>query len=114
LLWESDIMVHNAIVAPSGEREALGVVLIEAGAMGLPVVSCRVGGIPEAVADGDTGLLADEGDLAGLAERVAMLASDPGLRHKMGLAAMRRARREFDSAFLATKLETVYDRILAK
>jgi glycosyltransferase involved in cell wall biosynthesis len=111
LLWSSDLMVHNAIVAPDGGRECLGVALIEAQAVGIPVVSCKVGGIPEAVADGQTGLLVEEGDQEAMADAIMRLAADPALRCDMALAGMRRARDRFDSAKLAAQLESVYDAI---
>ncbi|MBN1671902.1 MAG: glycosyltransferase family 4 protein [Kiritimatiellae bacterium] len=114
LLSESDIMVHNAVVARDGARESLGVSLMEAGAMGLPVVSCRVGGIPEVVADGETGILCEPGDPAGMAESIRLLSRDPERRCRMGLAAMRRVRELFDSRRLAGQLEAVYDGIRAE
>jgi len=112
LRWNSDILVHHAVVAPDGGRECLGVALLEAQAVGIPVVSCRVGGIPEAVADGETAFLVEEGDLEGMAKRILLLCGNPAQRSAMGLAGMRRARSEFDSTRLARSLGDVYDRIL--
>lgn len=114
LMAKADLMVHNAVVAPDGGREALGVALIEAQAMGLPVVSCRVGGIPEVVADGETGRLVEEGDLDGLAGEILVLARDGDLRLAMGTAAMRRARTVFDSARLAAATEELYDELTGR
>ena len=111
-LAEADLMVHNAVVAPDGSRESLGVALMEAGAIGLPVVSCRVGGIPEVVVNGETGLLREEGDLEGLVESVVRLSEDGDLRREMGLAAMRRVRRVFDSRRLASVMEDLYDSLV--
>lgn len=108
-LWQSDIMVHNAVIARNGGRETLGVTLLEAQALGIPVVSCKVGGIPEAVADGETGYLVEPGDPTALADKIMLLADDPPLRHKMSLAGMRRVREHFDSSKLAMTLEAVYD-----
>lgn len=112
LMLEADMLVHNAIVAPDGGREALGVVLIEAGAMGLPVVSCKVGGIPEVVVDRETGMLVEESDMEGMVERIIALARDPELRFRMGVAAMKRARTIFDSARLAERIEELYDNLV--
>jgi glycosyltransferase involved in cell wall biosynthesis len=111
LLIAADIMVLNAVIAPSGEREALGVSLIEGSALGLPVVSCRVGGIPEIVTDGETGFLVAAGDATALAERILQLARDPDLRLQLGAAAMARARQRFSSERLAAQLEAFYDRV---
>lgn len=109
LLWNSDIMVHNAVVAPDGGRECLGVALIEAQAVGIPVVSCKVGGIPEAVVDGSTALLVKEGDMEAIADRIVHLVTNVSLRHEMAMAGMLHVRSHFDSARLARLLEATYD-----
>ncbi len=64
-------------------------------ACGLPVVSTRHAGIPEAVTDGGNGFLVDEGDSAAMGARLVELASDPGLRLRMGEAGWQQARRRF-------------------
>lgn len=113
LMGEADLMVHNAVVAPDGGREALGVVLVEAAAMGLPVVSCRVGGIPEVIVDGKTGFLVEPGDLEELATQAMALARNRELRIRMGMKAMERARTVFDSARLSSRMEELYDAVVA-
>lgn len=65
--------------------ETFGVSAIEAQAMGIPVVASRVGGVPEAVIDGITGLLVKPGDPMALAEALERLILDPELRKKMGI-----------------------------
>jgi colanic acid/amylovoran biosynthesis glycosyltransferase len=112
LMKDADLMVHNAVVAPDGGREALGVVLIEAAAMGLPVVSCRVGGIPEVVLNGETGLLVEQGDLEGMANNALRLAQNRELRIQMGMKAMRHARTVFDTARLSELMEDLYDTLI--
>lgn len=64
--------------------EPFGIVLLEAMAAGLPVVASRVGGIPEVVVDGETGLLVEPGNPEDLASALLRLASDPDLRARMG------------------------------
>jgi len=113
LVWHSDVMVHNAVVMPNGARESLGVSLMEGGSAGLPVVSCRVGGIPEVVTDGETGFLVETLDLDGMAEKIMLLAGDAELRCRMGIAAVDYIRTKFDSERLAQQLEEVYDQVLA-
>ncbi len=66
--------------------EGFGLVFLEAGAYGLPVVATRTGGVPEAVQDGVTGLLADAEDSEGLARALLHLLTEPGLRRELGCA----------------------------
>jgi glycosyltransferase involved in cell wall biosynthesis len=84
----------DAFFLPSA-FEALGTVLLDAMARGLPVVATRVGGIPEVVRDGVEGLLADPGDDAGLAEALRRLKDEPELAARLGSAGRRRAE-DFD------------------
>jgi 2-deoxystreptamine N-acetyl-D-glucosaminyltransferase/2-deoxystreptamine glucosyltransferase len=78
----------DAFVLPS-HYEELGSALVEAMAAGLPVVANRVGGIPDLVVDGETGLLADRGDVEGLAAALKRVLGDADLA--AGLAARSRA-----------------------
>lgn len=71
--------------------EGLGSTLLDAMHFGLPVVASRVGGIPEIVIEGETGLLVPPGDARSLAENVARLAADPVLRQQMAAAGRSRA-----------------------
>jgi O-antigen/teichoic acid export membrane protein len=66
--------------------EGFGLVYLEAGAYGLPVVASRSGGVSEAVKDCVTGLLADEGDVEGTAGAILRLLRDGGLRRRLGEA----------------------------
>ena len=96
LLGQADIFVHHAIVDPiSGDEEGLPVAILEAMAAGIPVVATRHAGIPEAVADGETGLLSAEGDSAAMAQNLLRLSRDASLRRACGEAAWARARQRF-------------------
>jgi glycosyltransferase involved in cell wall biosynthesis len=75
----------DAFILPSA-NEGTPVTAIEALAAGRPVVATRVGGVPDVVRDGENGFLVEVGDVAALAERLARLADDPGLREHMGRA----------------------------
>jgi len=66
--------------------EGFGLVYLEAGAYGLPVVATRIGGVPDAVKDGETGLLVDPGDVAGVADALLRLLTEPDLAIQMGRA----------------------------
>lgn len=72
--------------------EGFGLVAIEAGAAGLPVLAHRSGGIPEAVLHGQTGLLAGPGNRASLTDALARLINDADLRQRLGEAGKVRAR----------------------
>lgn len=102
----------QVFVLPSYE-EGLPVSLLEAMAVGLPVVSTPVGGIPEAIIDGVNGFLIPPGDVESLTERLLALVADPALRYRMARANRERIAREFDVsqfiARLADHLEVVMD-----
>jgi glycosyltransferase involved in cell wall biosynthesis len=66
--------------------EGFGLVYLEAGAYGLPVVATRSGGVPDAVKDGETGLLADSGDVEGIANALLRLLTEPELAIQMARA----------------------------
>jgi len=91
LLAASDLLVH----ATAG-WEGMGLSLLEAMAAGLPVVASRVGGVAEAVEDGETGLLVPPGSPAALAQALLRLLTDPATRAAMGARGRRRAIERFD------------------
>jgi len=71
--------------------EGFGLVYLEAGSHGLPIVAHAIGGVPEAVIDGETGLLVRPEDPAGLTAAFARLINDPALRQRLGQAGRARA-----------------------
>lgn len=96
LLAQSDIFTqHNIRGELSRQEEAFGVSLLEAMAAGLPVVATHSGGVPEFVADGETGVLIAPGDVEGQADALLALARDHGLRARMGQAGRARAAERF-------------------
>lgn len=96
LMSKADIFLQHSMTDPeSGNEEGLPVAILEAMANSLPVVSTRHAGIPEAVLDGFTGYLVDEGDTLEMGERIVMLALDPHLRQRMGEDGWRRVKDNF-------------------
>jgi glycogen synthase len=95
---EVPALINSATImlVPSRWREALGQVAIEAAQMARPVVAARVGGLPEVVLHGETGLLFEREDSQGLAEAIAALLDQPGLAEQLGRAARQRAQTLFD------------------
>jgi glycosyltransferase involved in cell wall biosynthesis len=75
--------------------ESFGVALLEAGAYGLPVVASRVGGIPEIVTDGETGLLVPPEDPAALSDALERVLSDPERARRLGDNLRRRVVADF-------------------
>jgi glycosyltransferase involved in cell wall biosynthesis len=86
----------DVFVLPT-HADCLGVVLMEAAAAGLPVVTTRVGGVGEAVRDGETGLLVPAGDVRRLRSVLDVLVHDARQRERMGRAGFALARRSFDA-----------------
>ena len=101
----------DAFVLPSG-NEGTPVTTIEALAAGKPVVATRVGGVPDVVRDGEDGFLVDPGDIASLAERLATLAQDDGLRDRMGEAGRARVVPRYAVARLVDDIDRLYRSLL--
>jgi colanic acid/amylovoran biosynthesis glycosyltransferase len=88
--------------------EGVPVVLMEAMAMGLPVVSTRITGIPELIEDGVGGLLVAPGRPDELADRLESLLNDPALRRELGIRGREAVLREFDAERSATQLYKLF------
>jgi glycosyltransferase involved in cell wall biosynthesis len=96
MLASADLFLQHSVVdEETGDEEGLPVALLEAMAVGLPVVATRHGGIPEAVEHGATGALVAEGDVVDMAAQMVRLAMDRDLRVRLGHAAWERARERF-------------------
>jgi len=96
LYMQAQIFVLPSVVAGDGDHDGLPNVLLEAGAMSLPVVSTAVGAIPEYVTDGENGFLVPPRNAEQLADRIETLLGDAGLRGRMGAAGRKRVAAEFD------------------
>jgi glycosyltransferase involved in cell wall biosynthesis len=95
-------------------REGFGLVLIEAGAVGLPVVASRIYGITDAVAEGETGLLHRPGDVTDLVGKLEVLIRDPSLHRALGEAGRRRALLMFNAELVTTAMADFLQRLLAE
>ncbi len=98
------------IVAMPSLQEGLGVAALEAMAAGRPVVASRVGGLAEAVVHEETGLLVPPADPGALAAALARLATDPGLRARLGAGGATRVRARFTAARMAEGTLACYRR----
>ena len=110
-LAEADIFVINSRTVPPRISEAFGIAVLEAMEASLPVIGTRHGGIPESVIDGETGLLIDERDTAGLQAAIEQLARDPARRDAMGAAGRRRVETEFEIGACTERLLAFYEEV---
>jgi glycosyltransferase involved in cell wall biosynthesis len=100
----------DVAVAPS-RREAFGVAAVELMAMGVPVVATTVGGLPELIEDGRTGLLVPAGDVSGIADAVQRLQGDETLRDSIRQASLVKAQ-SYRSDKQARQVEQLYQRVM--
>jgi glycosyltransferase involved in cell wall biosynthesis len=96
LVRRAAVFVQHSVTAPNGDTEGLPGAICEAMAAALPVISTRHSGIPEAVVEGETGLLVAEGDAEGMGAALIALLRDPARAAAMGAAGRRRALDRFD------------------
>jgi glycosyltransferase involved in cell wall biosynthesis len=104
LVQRAAVFVLPSVVTPQGDRDGIPVALMEAMALGTPVVSTAVSGIPELVEDGVTGLLVAPGDALALADRIDRLLHDQATAAALTARARTRIERDFDVAKEAERL----------
>ncbi|MFM1746579.1 MAG: hypothetical protein RLZZ188_245 [Verrucomicrobiota bacterium] len=97
----------------TSDSESFCLGILEAMFLGVPSVSTSVGGVPEVVAHGSTGLLAPAGDVEALARSLGALLDDADRRRAMGQAARRRAGELFSAESVVPRYEELYARVLA-
>jgi len=112
-LDKARVLCGPSVTLPDGQSEAFGIVFLEAQSMGVPVVSFRHGGIPETMREGVTGLLADEGDVKGLADHLLKFLSDDSFWRDSRQQGMQWVRANFDNAVQVAKLEVIYRRTIS-
>jgi glycosyltransferase involved in cell wall biosynthesis len=110
----ADLLVAADIFVLSTRSEGLPLSILEAMSAGLPVVASRVGGIPELVVDGETGLLVPPGDPSSLATAIERLMEEPALRDRLGAAGRARVEELFDLGRCRREHLELYRRELAR
>jgi glycosyltransferase involved in cell wall biosynthesis len=105
---------RNSVVVVPSRGEGFGMVALEAAERGRAAIVSDVGGLPEIVADGVTGIVVPPGDVDALAAAIVALASDPGRVRALGAAARARALTAFSDERTAEGVEAVYREALAR
>lgn len=108
---ESLLGAFDVFVLPS-LTEGIPVALLEAAAAGLPAVASNVGGVPEVIADGETGLLVPPADCEALAGAIRQLHDDSELARRLGAAAQARVAREFSREAQALRYREVFSHLV--
>ena len=108
----SHIFLHPSVLANDGNQEGQGVVLVEAQAVGMPVLATKHGAFPETVKDGSGGFLVPERDVESLAEKLAFLVDNPQLWPEIGQNGRKHAELNYDINVLNKKLEKLYIKLI--
>lgn len=112
-LVEEVLVGADLFLLPS-ETESFGLSALEAMACEVPVIATRTGGIPEVVADGETGYLCAVGDVEGMAAAAQTLLKDEDLRRSMGAASRRRATESFSQEAVVERYHVIYERVTGR
>jgi glycosyltransferase involved in cell wall biosynthesis len=107
------LIAMSDVVVSASHYESFGRVVLEASALGRPVVATAVGGTPEIVIDGETGLLVPAADPAGLARAVLRLLNDPEFAQRLGAAGRAFVRQRYSLESQATALAALYQEAVA-
>ena len=113
--WQMDVeplLSRWDIFAMPSLEEGFGIAALEAMAAGLPVVATAVGGVPELVEHGRTGLLVPPADEPALAEAFRALLRNPEQRRLMAIAGLNRAAEQFSMDRMVSQVEKIYDDLL--
>ncbi|MBM4210864.1 MAG: glycosyltransferase family 4 protein [Gammaproteobacteria bacterium] len=102
----------DIVALPSAQAEGFGLVVLEAMAMGCPVVATAIGGPLSIVAEGETGFLVPPGDAVALADKLEVLLRDSALRERMAAAGRERMETKFAFANTVNELEALYREVL--
>lgn len=110
LLKNSDIFLSPSVTSQSGDQEGIPVALMEAMAIGLPVVSTFHSGIPELVKNNISGFLVPERNVPSLVDRLNYLIEHPEIRSRMGQLGHQQVRKHYDVEMLNDRLVELYYR----
>jgi glycosyltransferase involved in cell wall biosynthesis len=110
LMADARAFVLASVPTEDGDLDGIPVVLMEAMALGKACVATRLSGIPELIADGQTGLLAEPGDAHGLAERIARALADDALAARLAAAAPRAVADRFHLGTETRRLKEIFER----
>jgi glycosyltransferase involved in cell wall biosynthesis len=102
------------LVVPSVWPETFGIVAAEAMAHGIPVVASRTGGLQDSIRDGETGLLAEPGNAADLADKIGRVWADAELARRLGRGARQHAQKQFSQQAHFDRLMRIYREVLAE
>ena len=111
-LQQAAVFCVPSVIAQTGDSEGLPIVVLEAMAMGVPLVASRHAGIPEAVVDGETGILTEEAQSRQVAAGICRFLEDKEFARRCAVAAEKRVRERFDLAVQTGKLEAIYDSVV--
>jgi len=112
LSYEHDVLLAPSITAKDGDQEGTPVALMDMMATGMPVITTRHSDIPEVVEGDISGLVAEEGDVQGLANYLVMIAENPDIWHSMVTNARARIEREFNNKVQGQRLSKIYSDLL--
>ncbi|HOS04361.1 MAG TPA: glycosyltransferase family 4 protein, partial [Candidatus Hydrogenedentes bacterium] len=108
----TDVLAALDIFVLPSINEGMGRVLLECGAAGVPAVATAVGGVPNIVHDGATGLLTPPRNAQALACNILGLVQDAGLRHRMGMAARGHVAPRYGIETMVRKIESLYEELI--
>lgn len=107
----SFMKVADLFLLPS-EEESFGLAALEAMSCGVPVIASRVGGLPEVIEDGVSGILYPVGDVEGMSQGALQVFTDDSLHRRLGHAARRRVLEHFDAPCIVPRYEALYQELL--
>ena len=107
------LSIADLFLLPSSE-ESFGVAALESMACGTPVVASRVGGLPEVIVDGRSGMLCDPDDVSGMAAAALRLLTAPDLHQRVARGGVERVREHFCAEAVVPRYEAFYEGVLAR